>query len=219
MILDKHIIKVESTIKEALEVLNSFGKFEVLTLFIVDEIDKLLGTLTDGDIRRGLVQDVKVDDTVEKVMFTGFRFFKEGVMNLDKFAAFKERKLKLIPVLDTDGRLVKLVDISQKRSFLPVDALIMAGGKGTRLRPLTEKTPKPLLKIGDKPIIEYNVDRLNQYGVNNLHISVKYLVEQLEDYDFETDRNGNKYIVAYCKYATENDENHRDIKIYIDELL
>lgn len=182
MILDKHIINVDSSIKNALEALNSFKDFEALTLFIVDGDNKLLGTLTDGDIRRGLVQDIKVEDTVAKVMFTDFRYFKEGEVNLEKFIAFKKSKLKLIPVLDESGVLVKLADISKKKSFLPIDALIMAGGKGTRLRPLTEKTPKPLLEIGGKPIIEYNVDRLNQFGVNNLHISVKYLGEQLEDY-------------------------------------
>lgn len=180
---DKHIIKVNFTLREALEVMNSFGERSLMTLFIVDTTQKLIGSLTDGDIRRALVEGIGIEDSVSDVMQRDFKFFTEGEMNLEKFIEFKNKGLKLIPIVEIGTRkIVNLIDISKQKSFLPMDALIMAGGKGARLRPLTLKTPKPLLKIGDKPIIEYNVDRLNQFGVKNLNISVKYLGKQVEDY-------------------------------------
>ena len=77
------------------------------------------------------------------------------------------------------------------KSFLPVDAILMAGGKGERLRPLTEKKPKPLLKIGDKAIIDYNIESLLSYGIRNISVTVNYLKEQLERH-FEKERNGVK---------------------------
>ena len=73
------------------------------------------------------------------------------------------------------------------KSILPIDAVIMAGGEGIRLRPLTETTPKPLLKIGNKEIIAYNFDRLYQFGIINQHITVNYLSKQIENFCEEYD--------------------------------
>lgn len=178
----KHIIELTYTVKDALKHLNSFEDSEVLTLFVVDQGDKLVGAVTDGDIRRALIEDVVVQDNISKVMYQKFRYFEEGDLNLEKFNKFKSQGLKLIPMVKSDMTLVKLIDISKKSSLLPVDALIMAGGKGTRLMPLTKDCPKPLLKVGEKPIIEHNVDRLSRFGVVNLHISLKYLGEKIESY-------------------------------------
>ena len=83
----------------------------------------------------------------------------------------------------------QIIDLTQIKSKIPIDAVLMAGGKGERLRPLTEKTPKPLLKIGDKCIIDYNIDHLIDYGVNNIYVTVNYLGEQLEEH-FSNPRNG-----------------------------
>ena len=78
--------------------------------------------------------------------------------------------------------MVDVINLRQQKSCLPIDAIIMAGGKGERLRPLTEKTPKPLLKVGDKAIIDYNVDRLIEYGVRHIGVTVNYLGEQIEEH-------------------------------------
>jgi NDP-sugar pyrophosphorylase family protein len=106
----------------------------------------------------------------------------DGEDNFDKLKEFRKRLLKAVPLLDKKNRLIKIYNFSEIKSILPVDAVIMAGGRGERLRPLTEKTPKPLLKIGNKEIISYNLDRLYQYGITNQHITVNYLGKQIEDY-------------------------------------
>ena len=97
--------------------------------------------------------------------------------------------MKLVPVLDDKMHIVEIIDLFKYKTRLPVDAVIMAGGKGERLRPLTEKTPKPLLPVGGKAIIDHNVDRLINYGVNYISVTVNYLKEQLEEH-YKTPRNG-----------------------------
>jgi NDP-sugar pyrophosphorylase family protein len=87
--------------------------------------------------------------------------------------------------------LLKVFNLNQKKSILPIDAVLMAGGRGERLRPLTEKTPKPLLKVGEKAIIDYNVDNLINYGVENIHVTTNYLAEQIEDH-FKDEHQGIK---------------------------
>jgi NDP-sugar pyrophosphorylase family protein len=79
-------------------------------------------------------------------------------------------------------RVINVINFRKIRSYLPIDAVIMAGGRGQRLQPLTDHTPKPLLKIGGKPIMEHNLDRLISFGISNYWVSVKYLGEQIENY-------------------------------------
>ena len=97
--------------------------------------------------------------------------------------------MKLIPVLDDKMHIVEIINLEQFRTRLPIDAILMAGGKGERLRPLTELTPKPLLMVGDKTIIDHNVDRLISYGIKNISVTVNYLKEQIEDH-YREPRNG-----------------------------
>ena len=94
-------------------------------------------------------------------------------------------------MLNESGCVVEIYDLIHYRSHLPIDAVLMAGGKGERLRPLTENTPKPLVKVGEKCIIDYNIDRLIDYGVKHINVTVNYLKEQLHEH-FATPRNGNK---------------------------
>ena len=97
--------------------------------------------------------------------------------------------MKLVPVLDTEMHIVDIIDLDKFKTRLPIDVVLMAGGKGERLRPLTEKTPKPLLKVGDKCIIDHNVDRLISYGVSHISVTVNYLKEQIEEH-YREPRNG-----------------------------
>ena len=94
-----------------------------------------------------------------------------------------------IPILDEQNHVVDVVNLQKFKSKLPIDAVLMAGGKGERLRPLTEKTPKPLLEVGGKCIIDHNVDRLISYGVQHVNVTVNYLGEQLEEH-FATPHDG-----------------------------
>ena len=91
-------------------------------------------------------------------------------------------KMKLVPVLDKDMHIVDVINLEKYTTRLPIDAVLMAGGKGERLRPLTEKTPKPLLHVGGKAIIDRNIDRLIANGVKHITVTVNYLGEQLEEH-------------------------------------
>jgi NDP-sugar pyrophosphorylase family protein len=108
-----------------------------------------------------------------------FIYLKRNQYSVAELDEFRKRSIKLLPVVDDDFKLIRIADFSQKRSFLPIDAVLMAGGRGERLKPLTDDTPKPMLVIGDKPIIEHNLDRFCDYGVHNIHISVKYKAEHI----------------------------------------
>lgn len=187
----KHIISRQQTLLDALKRINEI-KTEPLVLFVVDEQECMCGTITDGDIRRALIRGLNVDDKVSMGMHRGFNFLRKGenddVANLHRQ---RELKMRLVPILDADNHICEIVNLEKYRTKLPVDAVLMAGGKGERLRPLTENTPKPLIRIGDKCIIDYNIDRLLSYGVNNVSVTVNYLGEQIEEH-FREEREGVK---------------------------
>ena len=166
--IKQHLLQHNNTIKNALVKLNVLGKDAIL--FIVDNNGVLLGSLTDGDVRRGLIRGVTIDSDVSSIIQGKPRFIKKGEENIQRIIEYRDGNFKILPVLDKDNKIVNVINFRILRSYLPVDAVIMAGGKGTRLRPLTLTTPKPLLKVGDKPIMEHNLDRLALYGIDNLWV-------------------------------------------------
>jgi len=175
----QYLINYKSTIKEALVQLDiSLGK----ALFIVDNANKVLASISDGDIRRALIKGHSISEPALSIAHKSFKFIQQNTTKKEELEQFKANKITLIPILNSKMELVKIIDISQIKAMLPLDAVIMAGGKGARLMPLTEQTPKPLLKVGDKPIIEYNTDRLASFGIRNINITVNYLGEQIVDY-------------------------------------
>jgi len=176
----QHLIPIQFKIKDALVRLDLLAKDAIL--FIVDENDKLKGSLTDGDIRRGLIKGLDINDNVLDAIQSNPKFVRKGENNINKIIEYREANFKIIPVLNKENIIVNIINFRKLRSYLPVDAVIMAGGKGTRLMPLTSTTPKPLLKVGDKPIMEHNLDRLILYGIDDFWISVKYLGNQIENY-------------------------------------
>ncbi|MEM6377523.1 MAG: nucleotidyltransferase family protein [Bacteroidota bacterium] len=176
----QNLIHVTKSTREALQLINQLPNH--LTLFVVDDQSKLLGTVTDGDIRRGLLSSKSIEAPVSEFMYSNFRYLKNNDFSLTEIRALKKLKIHLIPILNDADQIIRIVNLKEKKSLLPLDAVIMAGGRGSRLRPLTDQTPKPLLKVGEKPIIEHNIDRLNDFGVHDLTISVRYLGEQIEDY-------------------------------------
>ena len=179
--ITKYCIPQTATIREALSRINDLsGKAQML--FALNEQQQVVGALSDGDIRRGLIAGHELSEPVEQIMFRNFRFLQEGNMDIELLREFRQLKLPVVPVLDKEGRLVDIVNLLKQKSILPIDAVIMAGGKGERLRPLTLTTPKPLLSVGNKAIIDHNVDRLISYGVKNISVTVNYLAEQLEEH-------------------------------------
>lgn len=176
-----HIIRQTATIREAMVAINRL-KDGVLTLLVINDSGVLQGSLTDGDIRRGLIAGVTLQDCVEQVMNPSFHAFSDRRFSMELIRRFRENRYSLIPYLNDDGTIRRLYDLRRKRSILPVDAVLMAGGRGERLRPMTDTLPKPLLKIGNKCIIDHNVDRLAEFGIENIYITVNYKAELLKQH-------------------------------------
>lgn len=196
MIFEKYIVNSSESIVNALKRLNNFDKEDSLTLF-VEENSTIVGSLTDGDIRRALVNGITIDANVGSVAHRSFVYLKVGTCDVKQIHIAKEKGIELLPVLNDQMQIVDVVNFKKQKSYLPIDAVLMAGGKGERLRPLTENTPKPLLKVGDKCIIDYNIDRLISYGIQHLSVTVNYLKEQLEEH-FAEPRN-NVMVKTVCE--------------------
>ena len=184
----KFIINESSTIKDALIAINDITH-DGESLVVINSEQEIIGTLTDGDIRRGLIAGAELTDSVCKIMHTDFKFINQTNFDVAQLKSFRDQRIMFIPILDEQKHVVDVINLNKFKSKLSIDAVLMAGGKGERLRPLTEKTPKPLLEVGGKCIIDHNVDRLISYGVEHINVTVNYLAEQLEEH-FAAPRNG-----------------------------
>ncbi len=176
----KHIANITTPVREALKMLDVLASDAIL--FLVDDENKLLGSLTDGDLRRGFIKGLGFEDALSEFIQPNPKFIQQGKYNLKEIIALREKFFTVFPVVNAQMQIINVVNFRHQKSYLPVDALIMAGGRGERLKPLTDTTPKPLLKVGDKPIIEHNIDRLNTYGIDDIWISLRYLGDQVVDY-------------------------------------
>lgn len=150
------------------------------TLFVIDNNKCVKGTLTDGDIRRSLISGYSLESQVKEIMHTGFVSLKGDRIKVTDVKELRKKKITLVPHLNDNGTIRHIYDFSVYKSILPIDAVLMAGGKGERLRPLTNDTPKPLLKVGDKCIIDYNIEQLARNGITNISVTTNYLSEQIE---------------------------------------
>jgi dTDP-glucose pyrophosphorylase len=175
-----HLILKGSSIKQALLLLNELSLDAIL--FLVDDNDKLIGSITDGDIRRGLLNDFNLESEVDNIIQSNPRYIRKGIYDINNVIEYRNNNFRVIPVLDDNDVVVNVINFRYIKSYLPIDAVIMAGGRGQRLQPFTDSIPKPLLLIGDKPILEHNIDRLANYGIDDFWISVRYLGEQIEQY-------------------------------------
>lgn len=176
----KHIAHVSSSVKACLQQLDTLASDAIL--FLVDDQNRLLGSLTDGDLRRGFIAGLGFDDSLEKFIQPSPKFIEQGNYNLKDIIALRGKFYNIFPVVNKLHEIVNIVNFKLQKSYLPVDALVMAGGRGERLRPLTDSIPKPMLKVGEKPILEHNIDRLNSFGIDDVWISLKYRGDQIEDY-------------------------------------
>jgi dTDP-glucose pyrophosphorylase len=151
-------------------------------IFIVNENNELVGSVSDGDIRRGIIKGASLDSPATGIMNKNFRYLNESKFTHSAIKELKNSQVRFVPYLDEKGVVTKIIDLTKFKGHIPVDCMIMAGGRGERLRPMTDSIPKPLLKIGDKAIIEHTVDRLAQFGVSNITISIRYLGEKIKDH-------------------------------------
>lgn len=177
---DKHLFNENLSVRDALIRLDQLAPDAIL--FVTDENNKLIGSLTDGDLRRGFIKGLGFENAITDFVQADPKFSYADELNLEKLEQYRKANFKILPIVDRERIIIDLLNFRFRSTLLPLDAVLMAGGEGKRLRPLTEKTPKPLLRVGEKPIIEYNIDRLAKVGIENIYLSVNYLAEQLEDY-------------------------------------
>lgn len=175
-----HIVPSTATLKEAMTQLGQVGLLR--TLFVVDENGGLLGSVTDGDVRRAVLNGAQLDSSVTEVMNPRPKRIVEGEAAVHVLDAYRTQGIRIVPVVDARGQVLRIVDLEHQRTVLPVHAVIMAGGRGERLRPLTDTLPKPLIPVGGKPIIEHALDLLDRHGVNEVDITVNYLRERIMEH-------------------------------------
>lgn len=175
-----HLILTGTPIKDALVQLSKLGSD--IILFVINKDDVLLGSITDGDVRRGLIRGISIQENVDSLITDSPKFICKGEPDIEKIIDLRNRDFKVIPIVDSNKRVVDIINFSIYKSFLPIDVVIMAGGRGLRLSPLTDNTPKPLLPIGGTPIIEHIIERISLFGVKNIYISINYLGEKIKNY-------------------------------------
>lgn len=174
-------IQSDATIREALEVIDLFANGVVLVL---NKDNKLLGILTDGDIRRALLKGALMHDPVLPWISKDYVSVGPEVSRVEVLDLMQARLIDQVPVLNGSGKVVGLHlihDIIGGRKLNNV-AVIMAGGKGTRLRPITEQLPKPMIKVAGRPILERLVLHLVGSGITRIHLAVNYMSHLIEDH-------------------------------------
>ena len=174
-------LSVNSTIKDALQTINNGG---LQVAIVVDENDALVGTVTDGDIRRGLLNGLDLNSSVSLVVHKSPSVASVGDTKESILKIALAKKLHKIPLVDELGKLVGIEDIED--IIRPVSktnrVVLMVGGLGTRLRPLTQDTPKPMLKVGNKPILQTIVEKFAEYGFVNITMCVNFNASIIRDY-------------------------------------
>ena len=188
MDMDNMLTGPETTICEVMELLGRNRKGIVL---IVDEDNKLIGTLTDGDIRRAILANDPQDQQAARLLERKAGSLYEhpvtaplGTTNEEMLELMHDRAVRQVPLVDGEGRVVDVDSMDDLLSEeLPrLQAVVMAGGFGTRLKPLTDDTPKPMLPVGDKPILEHTVEQLKQVGIRHINITTHYQPEKIKDH-------------------------------------
>jgi dTDP-glucose pyrophosphorylase len=151
---------------------------------VVDDGDRLLGTVTDGDVRRAILRGVGLDAPASEVMATRFTALGDHATDQDALETMQAHQVRQVPALDREGRvrgIFALPDLLAGEAR-PNWVVVMAGGQGQRLRPLTNDLPKPMLPVGEQPLLEITVRRLVAHGLRELFLSVHYLGDRIEEH-------------------------------------
>jgi len=175
------IVKINTPIKIAIERLNKVG---IKIALVLDENYRLLGTISDGDFRRGMLSGLTLEDSVEKIMNKNPRTVNEGTSRLEILKLMNDTKILQIPIVDRNNSVIGLHlwdDISVQAKYSNI-MVIMAGGRGSRLHPQTENRPKPMLLVAGIPILEHIIQRARSQGFNHFIIAINYLGQIIEDY-------------------------------------
>lgn len=178
----KILIDRKTTVLGSLKVITD-GKVQIA--LVVDEDNKLIGTVTDGDIRQGLLKGLSLDEAVEKIMNPDPIKAIDSANDKDKLISLMlDHHIRQIPIIDKTGKVIGLETLDellqvQERQNLVV---IMSGGAGTRLQPLTNHVPKPMLLMGGKPLLEINIEKFRAQGFRRFCLAVGYKAEVIKDY-------------------------------------
>lgn len=174
------LVKTDLNILEALEHIDAGAKGLII---VVDNEGKLCGTVSDGDIRRGILSKLPMDSPISRVMNTSPLSLPEGVTEDVALEFMRRSCIDVLPIVDRDG-IVTNIQVATKfcETTLENPVVLMAGGLGSRLGELTDNCPKPLLKVGHKPLLENILERFIAQGFKNFIFSVNYLSEQIEEY-------------------------------------
>jgi dTDP-glucose pyrophosphorylase len=169
------------SILEAIEIIDKGG---LQIALVIDQNQHLLGTVTDGDIRRGLLRGITLDKPVKLIMNANPTVVVKGCGKQKIIGIMNSMNLRHIPVLDSSGKLIGLEFIDQLLNTEQKDnwVLLMAGGLGNRLKPLTDNCPKPLLNVGGKPVLETILDSFIEQGFSHFYISVNYKAGMIKNY-------------------------------------
>ncbi|MEK3994161.1 nucleotidyltransferase family protein [Psychrobacillus sp. FSL K6-2365] len=175
------LIQPQTTILEAMRLIDATT---MQFAAVVDDNMFLLGTVTDGDIRRGILKGLSLDTAISEVMNTSPICEKEGKKSVYYKKRMRERKLKQLPLISNNNLLQRIVfsDELELTTKKVNKVVLMVGGLGTRLRPLTDTIPKPMLNVGSKPIVETIIESFKNYGFTNFVLSVNYKKEMIMDY-------------------------------------
>ena len=189
--MEKYIIDEKATILDALTQFTHLDDISRIILFVCNNEKQIIGSLTDGDIRRALIKYHNINQLVGEVCNKQFRhqYIDDQYINIKEY---RKLDIRILPILDKQHHLIEILDLSRVKAKLPLEAVIMAGGRGQRLQPLTDTVPKPMLPLAGKPIIEHNIDQLIEYGIKKIYISIKYLGQQIVDYFGDGSKKGIK---------------------------
>lgn len=195
---DTYCIKFDSNIKCAMKCID---KNLTGAALVVDEERHVKGIITDGIIRRALLNGKKIEDSIDGIYNKKFKYVNKFLSKKKIKEFMLKYKIRQIPLLDEHGVLQDLYFLDDIISYEDKEnyVFILAGGLGTRLRPLTEKIPKPMLKVGDKPILECIIEQFKEFGFRNFIISLNYKGEVIEEYF----KNGKNFDVN-IEYVREN---------------
>ncbi|WP_236847179.1 nucleotidyltransferase family protein [Campylobacter lanienae] len=188
-IMDINSIKLSpnSTIKEALKIINN-GALQMA--LVVDENGALLGTISDGDIRRGLLNSMELTSSIESLYYRTPIISNSPIISASILTKAKAKNIRYIPIIDQNGIAIAIKNIYESNKTKPNQVVLMAGGLGMRLRPLTSKIPKPMLHVGPKPILQTIIESFTSYGYLNFTICVNYRSEIIKEYFGNGDKFG-----------------------------
>ncbi len=182
--IEELFILPNDTILKALHVIDKAGDNGTKVALVINKAKKLVGIINDGDIRRALLKNPSLEQFVCDVMNASFISVSEHATRISVLEKMKACEINQIPVIDKDKNILGLHLLKDfiELNALPNIAVIMVGGKGMRLRPITKELPKPMVKVAGTPILAHIIHHLVGYGIKNVYLAVNYMSEIIEDY-------------------------------------